>query len=197
MNSNPTSKAHTEAMTSRDQQPPVHHVFDDIEEQDNHLPNWWLAILFASIVFAFGYWFVFETTASAPSPLTAYLREMAAIAKQRASVGPVTDESLAIMAKDGSTVNDGKHTFGQMCAPCHGPNGQGNAGPNLTDKFWLHGAKPTDVHKSITNGFPDKGMPAWGPMLGDARVRALSAYVVSLRNTNVPGGKAPQGDPVE
>ena len=178
-------------------QPPAHHIFDDIEEQDNRLPNWWLTILFGGIVFAFGYWFVYETTASAPSPLGEYLQEMAALAKQRAAGGPVTDESLAVLAHDNSTLADGKKTFGQMCAPCHGPAGQGNAGPNLTDKFWLHGAKAIQIFKSVDAGFPDKGMPSWGPMLGDARIRSLAAFVVSMRNTNAPGGKAPQGEPVE
>ena len=37
-------------------------------------------------------------------------------------------------------------------------------------------------------------MVAWGPQLGDERVQSVVAYVLTLRNTNVPGGKAPQGD---
>lgn len=170
------------------------HVFDGIEEQDNHLPQWWLTILFGSIVFAFGYWFVFETTHAAPSPLAAFNAEMAAIAQQRAQSGPLSNETLAVLAQDGSTVGEGKKTFTQMCAPCHGASGQGNAGPNLTDKHWLHGAEPTAIFNSITTGFPNKGMPAWGPMLGDARVRALTAFVLSLKNTEVAGGKAPEGE---
>ena len=183
-------------MSAPEGQPSVHHVYDGIEEQDNHLPNWWLGILFGTIVFSFGYWFVYETTRAAPSPLDVFRTEAAILAKKRAEGGPLSNDSLAVLASDNATVSDGKKTFAQMCAPCHGLEGQGNAGPNLTDKYWMHGANPLAIHKSITDGFPDKGMPAWGPMLGAARVRALTAFVVSIKNTNVPG-KPPQGDPVE
>ena len=37
-------------------------------------------------------------------------------------------------------------------------------------------------------------MPAWGPQLGPERVQAVTAYVLTLRGTNVGGGKAPQGE---
>ena len=59
----------------------VHHVYDGIVEEDNHLPNWWLAILFGTIVFGFGYWFVFETTQALPNPGAAYKLESAELAR--------------------------------------------------------------------------------------------------------------------
>ena len=37
-------------------------------------------------------------------------------------------------------------------------------------------------------------MPAWGPQLGEDRVREVAAYVMAIRNTNVAGGKPPQGE---
>jgi len=37
-------------------------------------------------------------------------------------------------------------------------------------------------------------MASWGPVLGETRVASVVAYVLTLKNTNVPGGKAPQGD---
>jgi cytochrome c oxidase cbb3-type subunit 3 len=172
----------------------VVHVYDDIREEDNHLPHWWLAILFGAIVFAFGYWFVFEVAHAAPSPLELFRAEAAAAEKRKAEAGPITDEALAVLAKDGTTVADGKKTFVSTCAPCHGLEGQGIIGPNLTDGFWLHGGKPIDIHASITAGYPDKGMRPWGPVLGAARVRAVAAFVVSIKGQNL-AGRPPQGTP--
>jgi cytochrome c oxidase cbb3-type subunit 3 len=172
----------------------VVHVYDDIQEEDNHLPNWWLGILFGAIVFAFGYWFVYEVTKAAPSPLAAFQAETAAAEKRRAEAGPVTDETLAVLAKDPATVASGKQVFVSTCAPCHGAQGQGIIGPNLTDKFWLHGGKPVEIHKSITNGYPEKGMRPWGQMLGATRVRAVAAFVLSIKGQNL-AGRPPQGQP--
>jgi len=174
----------------------VVHVYDDIEEEDNHLPNWWLATLFGAIVFAFGYWFVYEVTGAAPSPLTAFKVESAALARRLAESGPVSNEGLTVLARDAKTLAEGKQIFTTTCAPCHGPRGQGLVGPNLTDKFWLHGGAAIDIHKSITGGYPEKGMQPWGPVLGPTRVRSVAAFVVSLKGQNVPG-KPPQGTVVE
>jgi cytochrome c oxidase cbb3-type subunit III len=174
----------------------IMHVYDDIEEEDNHLPNWWLAILFGSIVFGFGYWFVYEVTHAAPSPLDSYRAEAAEAAKRRAQSGPVTNEALAVLAKDPKVLAEGKRLFVSTCAPCHGAQGQGIVGPNLTDGFWLHGATALDIHKSITDGYPEKGMRPWGAMLGPDRVRDVAAFVLSIKGQNLPG-RAPQGTPAE
>jgi cytochrome c oxidase cbb3-type subunit 3 len=170
----------------------VVHVYDDIHEEDNHLPNWWLGILFGAIVFAFGYWFIYEVTKAEPSPLESYRIEAAIAEKRRAEASPVSNEVLAVLAKDPTTVGEGKKVFVSNCAPCHGAQGQGIVGPNLTDKFWLHGGKPLDIHKSITGGYPEKGMRAWGPVLGPARIRSVAAFVLSIRGQNLPG-RPPQG----
>jgi cytochrome c oxidase cbb3-type subunit 3 len=174
----------------------VVHVYDDIEEEDNHLPNWWLATLFGAIVFAFGYWFVYEVTGAAPSPLVAFKRESLELARKMAETGPVTNDTLKVLATDGKTLAEGKQIFTGTCAPCHGPLGQGLVGPNLTDKFWLHGGGAVDIHASITKGYPEKGMRPWGPVLGAARVRSVAAFVVSLKGQNLPG-RPPQGTAVE
>jgi cytochrome c oxidase cbb3-type subunit 3 len=183
--------------TNRDEQtgeagtPPPIHVYDGIEEQDNRLPNWWLGLLYGSIVFAFSYWFVYEIAHARPNPWQTYQVEAAAAA-ERAAAAPLSDQTLLTMASDRQVTGEAGRVFGQMCSPCHGANAQGVVGPNLTDRFWLHGATPIAIHNSINAGFPTKGMPQWGKMLGPTRVRALAAYIVSLKGKNLPG-KPPQG----
>jgi cytochrome c oxidase cbb3-type subunit 3 len=93
-------------------------------------------------------------------------------------------------------VEDGKQVFVSTCAACHRADGGGNIGPNLTDEFWIHGDKPQDIWSTVHNGIPAKGMPTWGPQIGEAKVASVVAYVLSIRNTNVPNGKAPQGEKV-
>ncbi|MCY1020981.1 c-type cytochrome [Pyxidicoccus sp. MSG2] len=174
---------------------PLHSIYDGIEEHDNLLPNWWLAILWTSIVFAAGYWFWYHIAELSPGQLGEYSGEAAEVAKRNADNKPVSDETLLALVQDPTAVGNGKAVFQANCASCHGAQGQGLIGPNLTDGFWLHGAKPVAIHKVVAEGVVARGMPAWERTLGAERVRAVAAYVLTLKGTNAPGGKAPQGEP--
>ena len=110
------------------------------------------------------------------------------------TVGEATPESLVALTKDPNAVALGKQVFPSTCAACHRGDGGGNVGPNLTDDFWLHGSAPEKIFKTIASGVPDKGMPAWQPQLGPLKTQAVTAYVLGLKGTNAPGGKAPQGE---
>ncbi len=120
--------------------------------------------------------------------------QRAADAERARARGTVDDAMLTTVAKDPKTIGEGKETFASTCAPCHRADGGGNIGPNLTDGYWLHGNKPSDIYKTVTEGVPAKGMPTWGPVLGEERVEQVVAYVLSIEGTNVTGGKAPQGE---
>jgi cytochrome c oxidase cbb3-type subunit 3 len=173
------------------------HVYDgDLQEEDNRLPLWWLYTLYGAIVFAALYWYgEHELKAWAPRDL-AYQQEMIAVRLEEAKTngGTLPPEALLAMSKTPGTVDEGKQVFASTCAPCHRADAGGNIGPNLTDDFWLHGGKPQNIFGCVHDGVPAKGMPTWGPQLGDAKVAAVVAYVISIKGTNVPGGKAPQGE---
>ena len=172
------------------------HTYDGIEEYDNRLPNWWLFILYGSCIFALGYWLVFHTFKVVDLPMARYDKEMVAAAEAqlaRMAEGGITDESLALMATVPDAVAEGKQLFTTYCVACHLDQGQGLVGPNLTDAYWLHGGKPTDILKTVNDGVPAKGMAAWGGQLGPSRVQKLTAYVLTIKNTNVPG-KAQEGE---
>jgi cytochrome c oxidase cbb3-type subunit 3 len=167
------------------------HVYDGIEEADNNLPLWWLFTFYLGIVVAVFYWFSYEGFHLAQNPGEAYGAEMS---RRAAAGGVVTDDILDAIASDPAQVARGRGIFEQHCVVCHAAQAQGNIGPNLTDAMWLHGGAPTDIHTTIRDGVTSKGMPNWGPPLGAASVRSLTAYVLSIRGTNVPG-KAPEGAP--
>jgi len=171
------------------------HNYDGIQEYDNKLPNWWLFIMYGSIVFAIGYWLVFETMQIVPNPLGRYELEEIAITEAqlaRMSEGGLSNESLELMATLPARITEGEQLYRQYCVVCHLEQGQGVVGPNLTDRYWVHGPEPMDIHYVVTNGVAAKGMAAWGRQLGPSRVEAVVAYVLTLRNTEVPG-KAPEG----
>jgi cytochrome c oxidase cbb3-type subunit 3 len=176
----------------------VIHEVDGIQEYDNKLPNWWLYTLYGSMLFAAGYWFHYQTSGFGDLPSAEYQKEMDKAAALEAArikaAGVVTPESLVALSKDKGTLSQGKQVFMQTCVACHRADGGGVVGPNLTDDFWIHGSAPDKIYKTITEGVPDKGMPPWGATLGADRVRAVTAYVISIRGTNVPGGKAAQGE---
>jgi len=173
------------------------HDYDGIQEYDNRLPNWWLTILFASIVFAFGYWAYHQTFGAAPTMDERYQAEVTQAAEAqlaRASGQEMTDEALLLMSQVPDRAAAGRQVFEQFCVVCHSQNGEGNVGPNLTDATWIHGGKPLEILKTVTDGVPDKGMVAWGNQLGPQRVQNVTAYVLTIKGKNLPG-KAPQGEP--
>ena len=184
------------------------HAFDgDIIEFDNRLPQWWLWTFYLACIFSFFYWIHYHVLKTGPLSRAEFNAEMdvwnAEMAKR-----VVTDDDLNAKAKDPAVLGAGRDIFAANCANCHAGNGGGmlfaegapptpGLGPNLTDKFWIHGGKPSEILKTITNGVIEKGMLAWGGILGPAQCQAAAVYVMSLRNTNVKGGKEPQGNPYE
>ena len=172
------------------------HVYDGIVEHDNRLPLWWQLTLYGAVIFAMVYWFGRRLDAIR-SPEQKYQAEVAAqraADAERARATPISNDMLATLSKDASTVGQGKQLFMSTCAPCHRADGGGNIGPNLTDAYWLHGGNPVDIFHCVSEGVPAKGMPTGGPVLGEERAETVVAFVLSIKNTNVPGGKAPQGE---
>jgi cytochrome c oxidase cbb3-type subunit III len=173
------------------------HEYDGILEADNHLPRWWLVSLYATIGFAVFYWMSYEALRVLPSPTASFALEQAKAAEVEAAklkaMGAANDDNLMAMAKNEAAKTEGKEVFQKNCMSCHGPVGGGGIGPNLTDGHWLHGSKPMQVYTTVKDGFTKNGMPAWGGLIGEERVRVATAYVLSIKGTNVPGGKAPQG----
>jgi cytochrome c oxidase cbb3-type subunit 3 len=181
------------------------HDYDGIQEYDNDLPRWWLALFVGGILFGIVYVGLFHVGnwKFASEQLET---EMAALQEQMQAAAPTTDENslsrdalLQLVSNSEALVN-GKEIFIAKCASCHLAQGQGLVGPNLTDDYWIHGGDITDIRHIIEVGVLDKGMIAWGPMLKAEEISNVSAYVWSLHGTltaDFAGAKAPQGEYVD
>lgn len=71
--------------------------------------------------------------------------------------------------------------YAELCASCHGPNLEGGQAGSLLLPQLVHGNDEASLVRSIRDGFPDKTMPAWGPVLSEGDIHALVVYVREKR----------------
>lgn len=179
--------------------------YDGIKEYDNPLPRWFVLMFYATIAFSFWYMAYYtaktraivEATGQGANLAWSGARLAAEVRAAEASRGafvPPQGDALIAYLRDPGNISRGEGLFKANCAACHGEQGQGVIGPNLTDRYWLHGGKPEQILHSISAGWPDKGMPGWEVSQGPEKVHWLAAYVMSLKGRSVTGAKEPQGE---
>ncbi|KIC95388.1 hypothetical protein OI18_06915 [Flavihumibacter solisilvae] len=175
----------------------LHHEYDGIRELDNRLPPWWLYGFYLCIVFAAIYLWRYHVSHSAPSSKEEYEIAVTKAAADKeaylAKTASKVDENSVVML-DAGGIAAGQAAFLTNCAACHGRQGEGGVGPNLTDEYWLHGGKINDVFKTIKYGVPEKGMRAWNEDMSPVQLAQLSSYIKSLAGTKPPNAKEQQGE---
>ena len=189
-------------MSNRKDRPISGHDYDGIQELDNPLPKWWLATFYGTILFSIIYWGYYEL-GRGPSSSEALATRMAAInssyaVAEEAAMEAAENVDVDALTSDPELLAAGAKGFAEKCAVCHGDAGEGNIGPNLTDKYWVHsqGDMPGIV-KAIRDGFPTKGMPPWAALMSAEEQSQIAAYVISIEGTDPPNAKEPQGELVE
>ncbi|MCB1722593.1 MAG: cytochrome-c oxidase, cbb3-type subunit III [Chromatiaceae bacterium] len=119
--------------------------------------------------------------------------------KQQAYLQKVAAASYDDIANDPEmsafTQSMAKVLFADNCAACHGIGGSpARIGqyPNLRDDAWLWGGDIAQIEQTIEqgrNGF----MPAFGEVLGDAKIEQVASYVLGLSGHQVDAAKAEAG----
>jgi cytochrome c oxidase cbb3-type subunit 3 len=83
---------------------------------------------------------------------------------------------------DPKVMSNAKQIFMDNCAPCHGPNGDGNrdvGAPRYHDRTFLYGPDRYAIIRQVTN--PRMGvMPAWTYRLDATTIKCVALYVHSL-----------------
>lgn len=177
------------------------HSYDGIQEYDNPLPRWWVYLFYITIVITpwhLAYYGAKGHVLKALKPQETAIAWSAGMLEYQMETNKpkekeISTEEMTALLKSSQSIQAGKEHYLQNCIACHGPEGQGTVGPNLTDAYWLRGGDPQSVLKVIAEGVPQKGMVAWKPILGNQKVLELTAFVLSLEGTNPPNPKKPEG----
>ncbi|MDP2387120.1 MAG: cbb3-type cytochrome c oxidase subunit II [Bacteroidota bacterium] len=104
-----------------------------------------------------------------------------------------SENMIKSIINDKASLIRGQEIYKGNCTPCHGMQGEGIIGPNLTDNFWLHGGSDMSIIKTIVSGVPEKGMMSWRLEFTPVEVGQLVAYIKSIKGTNPRNAKVSQG----
>lgn len=174
------------------------HDYDGIKELDNDLPPWWKYGFYLTIAISVFYLIHYHISGTGDLQAVEYNKE---IAKAKAEVEAYmktaannVDETTVKMLDGASDLESGKQVYQANCAACHGKLGEGGVGPNFADEYWIHGGSIQDIFKTVKYGFADKGMKAWKEDLSPMQIAQVTSFIRTLKGTNPPNGKAPQGD---
>ena len=183
----------------------IDHDFDGIIELDNKLPTWWVSLFYLTILFAFVYFLAYLFTDFAHPEKEydlAYDRQMKEVMLYELKQPQVNIDEAKFSEE---LIEEGKALFIENCATCHGKEGGGDVGPNLTDPYWINKPEPTlfrNIFYMIYNGSKKnptmRGFGLSGELKGND-IQKISSYIYSINKSDKkpPNAKAPEGDLVE
>lgn len=171
--------------------------YDGIQELDNPVPAWFNVLFYGTIAFGVFYLLIYHVWNAADLQDKEYEIEVAqaAILKEeymKKAMNAINESNVTLLT-DATSLQNGEKIFQGNCASCHGKEGEGRVGPNLTDKYWLHGNKITDVFRVVKNGVQNTGMIPWGDKLNPKQIQEVSSFVLSLQGKTPANPKAPEG----
>ncbi|QEY23500.1 cytochrome-c oxidase, cbb3-type subunit III [Neisseria animalis] len=162
------------------------HEWDGIEEYNNPLPRWWFWLYVLTWIFGAVYIVLYPGVGDFKGVLgwTSHNQYEKEVAKAEEQYKPLyakfANMPIEQVAKDPQVQQIGKNMFDTYCIQCHGADAKGSKGfPNLTDHDWLWGGEPEQIRETIEKGRVGV-MAAWGPALGEERVKDVAHYVMSL-----------------
>jgi cytochrome c oxidase cbb3-type subunit 3 len=198
------------------------HQFDGIEELNNPMPQWWVTIFYATIVFAGVYVIFFPAipmvTAATQGVLGYTARgEVAERIAEHSEMQSVWRDRIAATEVE-DIPNDpellqfamaaGKANWAVNCSQCHGSGAQGNVGgyPNLNDDAWIWGGELYDIYTTIAHGVrnevdPDARysmMPRYGEeeLLSREEIEQVANYVMTFSGSEHDAQLAAAGEEI-
>lgn len=176
---------------------PKEHVHDGIVEYDNDPPLWLTATFFLSLVWGVCYLLWMHLSVGVKLGPDKLQDDLAQLAEWRASkdTGPLDEAAMRALSNAPDRIARGAKLYATTeCATCHGEDGTSDAnrsGPNLRDRWWIHGSTMEAIAAVIRDGANNNAMPAQNRKLSNQDIANLTIYLVSRNRQGERGGKAP------
>lgn len=156
------------------------HNFDGIVENRVNRPPVYFTILFYGLILwgvAFSAYYLLSGWSSAEE----FRQKMSTHQELQAKMQPPQATAAGAAAdQPRANLETGEKLYASHCAACHGAEGKGGIGPDLTTPDYIYGRTTAAVTESIRNGRP-AGMPAFGNQLSAGESESLTAFVLSLK----------------
>src|SRR5690606_23624199 len=147
-----------------DELPPSGRAYDGIEHLDHGPPSWWKGLFAATIVFSVLYLQYYHLGTPGRSAVERYDQALAENMRlQFAEIGELKPDepTLGRMMNDSRWVRVGESVYRTHCVSCHGIDGGGVVGPNLTDEHYKNARSIGDILRVVQNGAAAGAMPPW------------------------------------
>jgi cytochrome c oxidase cbb3-type subunit III len=161
-------------MGKREMQEQEHSIDGIVENRENPPPRFFSLVFIGLIVWGalFMAYYLFSGWSSEQE-----FQEKMADHQQRFAVtaAPVAVAHLS----DQDRLLLGQQLYAKDCAMCHGAEGQGGIGSDLTSAGYSYGRQLMEVSESIGSGRPG-GMPPFGQQYSPEQLENVSRFVLSL-----------------
>ena len=164
----------------------LEHDYDGIKELDNPPPPWLMWLFYFTVIWAVGYVSYFHWFKEGDLQTAEYENEIAE-ATEKYKTATMDLNQLALLT-DESDLNEGQEIFAKNCVACHGVNGEGGIGSNLTDSEWIYGNQPKNIFETIKNG-TSKGMTSFSSLPDENILKVTSYIIVKLNNLSIESEK--------
>ena len=98
--------------------------------------------------------------------------------------------SIFMLVFAGVNGQDGATIFQTYCAGCHGAQLQGASAAPLIKTDWKYGRRKDAITRNIKFGIPSTDMVAWGKVLNDEQIKAVTEFVLASQ-TLPPDARRP------
>jgi len=82
----------------------------------------------------------------------------------------------------------GTEIYRELCAQCHGPEGEGGVGPSLNDARYKTDSAEAELFQSINAGHAATAMIGWGEILTADQIQQLVNFIRTLQPEGAPTG---------